>query len=103
MDVAWNGSATIVRPVGASAIADTGLSSRQDLVLLGAYVLQIHPRLTLHPNIQRAISSVLAGHSTLHDALNEIPDPEGWDRIRAELMATPPVRSTEFDKEVIHG
>lgn len=63
----------------------SGLNSRQDQALLGAYVLQIHPRLTAHPRVRQAIERALAGECSLAQALEQIPDPQGWDAIRDEL------------------
>lgn len=69
----------------ARAVISAGLTNRQDRVLLGAYVLQIHPELTTHPTVRSAIARALRGEVTLARALGDIPDPEGWSAIRAEL------------------
>ncbi|MGJ7605067.1 DUF4123 domain-containing protein [Variovorax sp. LT1R20] len=69
----------------ARTVISAGLSNRQDRVLLGAYVLQIHPRLITHPIVHSAIARALRGEVTLAQALDDIPDPEGWNAIRDEL------------------
>jgi hypothetical protein len=69
----------------AQTVISTGLTNRQDRVLLGAYALQIHPRLLAHPTVRSAIARVLRGEATLTQALDEVPDPEGWNVIRIEL------------------
>jgi hypothetical protein len=69
----------------AGAVIATGLTNRQDRVLLGAYILQVHPQLTSHPALHSAVDRALGGGVTLAQALEGIPDPEGWDTIRAEL------------------
>jgi len=58
---------------------------RQDLVLLGAYVLQVHPRLMEHPLLVEAIRRANDGGIPLADVLAEIPDPDGWEMMRADL------------------
>lgn len=69
----------------AGAVIATGLTNRQDRVLLGAYILQVHPQLTSHPALHSAVNRALSGSVTLAQALEDIPDPQGWDAIRAEL------------------
>lgn len=69
----------------ADAVVAAGVLNRQDRVLLGAYVLQVHPDLTTHPTVRRAIERAIEGDASLAEALDDIPDPQGWDAIRAEL------------------
>ncbi|MES2248259.1 MAG: DUF4123 domain-containing protein [Pseudomonadota bacterium] len=69
----------------ADAVIAAGVVNRQDRVLLGAYVLQIHPELTTHPTVRTAIARAIGGDASLAEALDDIPDPQGWDAIRAEL------------------
>lgn len=66
-----------------------GLASMFDLVLVGAYVLQVHPDLCKHSLVQAQVNKAMQEGVPLVEALNEIPDPEGWDRIRAELTRAP--------------
>lgn len=54
-------------------------------MLLGAYQLMLHPRLTEHPRIIRAVEEAREQGIPLGLALEEIPDPEGWDAIRRDL------------------
>ncbi|MNQ79169.1 hypothetical protein D3C85_941030 [compost metagenome] len=68
-----------------AATISAGLSNRQDRVLLGAYILQVHPQLTTHPTVHSLIARALRGDATLAQALEGVPDPEGWNTIRTEL------------------
>ncbi|KAF1712640.1 hypothetical protein CSC70_00185 [Pseudoxanthomonas kalamensis DSM 18571] len=63
------------------------IRDRQDSVLVGAYILQVHPRLAAHPTFVAAIDQALQQGEPLADALARIPDPYGWDAMRADLMA----------------
>lgn len=71
------------------SIRELAVSSRQDMVLLGAYVLQIHPRLATHPEFIAAVRRSTEGQRPLTEALAEIPDPEGWDAMRTDLQRAP--------------
>ncbi len=62
-----------------------GLTSMSDLVLVGAYVLQVHPNLCEHSLVRAQVRKAMQESIPLVEALGEIPDPTGWDRIRAEL------------------
>lgn len=85
-------------------LSTTGLKQRQDLTLLGAYILQVHPRLTAHPRIRSAIEDAVEGRSGLSNALGLIPDPAGWDSIRDELIQGRDMSvQNRPDKEVRHG
>lgn len=63
-----------------------GLDNRQDRVLLGIYILQVHPQITSHPALIAAVRRVRDEGLTLTEALSEIPDPEGWDSMRTDLQ-----------------
>ncbi len=62
-----------------------GLAESADIVLLGAYQLMLHPRLTEHPRIFKAVEDARDQGIPLGLALEKIPDPEGWDAIRRDL------------------
>lgn len=62
-----------------------GLSNQRDILLLGAYQLQIHPRLCTHPHVTRAVAQATEDRTPLFEALGAIPDPDGWDAIRQQL------------------
>jgi len=64
-----------------------GVTEPSDIVLMSAYQLQIHPGLCEHPRVVELVRKAQGIDMPLLDALAEIPDPEGWDRIRHELMA----------------
>lgn len=64
-----------------------GVTEPADIVLMSAYQLQIHPGLCEHPRVVELVRKAQGADMPLLDALAEIPDPEGWDRIRHELMA----------------
>lgn len=64
---------------------NAGLSGNQDVLLLAAYTLQIHPRLAFHPDVQTLVSQSIEERVPLVDVLASIPDPEGWQRIKGEL------------------
>ncbi|QUP55811.1 DUF4123 domain-containing protein (plasmid) [Ralstonia syzygii] len=68
-----------------SAVRSLGVTQPVDIVLMSAYQLQIHPRLCEHPRVVELVRVAQSGDVPLQDALAEIPDPEGWDRIRHEL------------------
>lgn len=86
-----------------TASCGTGLKNRQDLALLGAYILQLHPRLTAHPRVREAMEVARAGNETLATALGAIPDPEGWDAIRDDLAHGRYLNEIEQNREVYHG
>ncbi len=69
-----------------SAARHLGLRESNELVLMCAYQLQIHPQLCTHPAIVAAIDKARNKALALVDVLAEIPDPEGWERIRRELQ-----------------
>jgi hypothetical protein len=58
-----------------------------DIVVLAAYILQIHPRLCEHPRVMEVVKSALRESSNLGLRLSELSD-ESWDAIRQELMDT---------------
>lgn len=62
-----------------------GLSNQRDLTLLGAYQLQIHPRLCEHPRVIEVVEQALNQGTALFKALEMISDPDGWDDIRQQL------------------
>ncbi|WP_140727919.1 DUF4123 domain-containing protein [Pseudomonas sp. Hp2] len=86
-----------------ASVCQTGLQNRQDLTLLGAYVLQVHPRLTSHPKVRAAVAQVRQGFETLSEALERIPDPEGWDAIREDLLQERHLTYIEQGKDVQYG
>lgn len=86
-----------------SAISEIGMENRQDSTLLGAYILQVHPLLTLHPKVRAALEIARSGRTTLSQALEQIPDPSGWDDIRADLNRQHQRHIIEQGKEVRHG
>ncbi|NZA28140.1 DUF4123 domain-containing protein [Luteimonas sp. SJ-92] len=67
---------------GAQAL---GLESPQDLALMSAYVLQVHPRLCQHPQVSALVTGFKRNQGELSEALSSIPDPDGWDKIRQDL------------------
>lgn len=62
-----------------------GIQGQQDLLLLGAYVLQVHPMLCAHPAIRQLVTHSVQQGLPLSVALGEIPDPDGWDALRTDL------------------
>lgn len=68
-----------------AAARKIGLSEEADVLLLGAYVLQIHPRLTQHPAVRARVTESQTKNRPLSECLSGIPDPGGWDVIREEL------------------
>ena len=62
-----------------------GLADQQDIVLFGAYLLQVHPQLARHPRVYGVVQQAVVRSIPLGDALAEIPDPEGWNDIRRDL------------------
>ncbi len=68
-----------------SSVRSLGVTQPGDIVLMSAYQLQVHPRLCEHPRVVELVRSAQSSDLPLQDALAEIPDPEGWDRIRREL------------------
>ena len=69
------------------SVRSLGLTESADIVLMSAYQLQIHPGLCNHPRVAELVRMAKSSDMPLHEALAEIPDPEGWDRIRHELTA----------------
>lgn len=67
------------------SIQSLGVTGIQDVVLLGAYVLQVHPRLCTHPKVRELVLQSQTKGAGLASALARIPDPEGWDAIRRDL------------------
>lgn len=65
-----------------------GLQRQQDILLLGAYALQVHPRICEHPTIRQAVAQAAQQDGALGRALADIPDPSGWDEIRQDLENT---------------
>jgi hypothetical protein len=57
----------------------------QDLSLICAYAAQVHPRIARHPRFQHLIQKAKETNLALHQALETIPDPEGWNTMRHEL------------------
>lgn len=57
----------------------------QELSLLCAYAAQVHPRIARHPRLGQLIQQARAMPLTLHEALETMPDPEGWNTLRHEL------------------
>ncbi len=68
-----------------SSVRSLGVTQPADIVLMSAYQLQIHPQLCEHPRVVELVRAAQSSDVPLRDALAEIPDPEGWDRIRHEL------------------
>lgn len=62
-----------------------GLDNQRDILLLGAYQLQVHPRICEHPQVIEAVERTRCETIALFEALESIPDPDGWDRIRQQL------------------
>ncbi|MEO7066806.1 MAG: DUF4123 domain-containing protein [Rhodanobacter sp.] len=79
-----------------------GLTDMADLVLVAAYVIQIHPNLCSHPLMQTQVRNARIQNESVADALGKIPDPEGWDRMREELThaGTP---ATQLPRNKHHG
>ncbi|WP_244952514.1 DUF4123 domain-containing protein [Xanthomonas maliensis] len=86
-----------------SAIAASGVTSRQDRALLAAYIFQVHPRVLEHPRIESAIARALAGEQSLSQLLQDIPDPDGWNQIREALSHLVRRDGVDIDKEIRHG
>lgn len=63
-----------------------GLVTLADIVLVATYTLQIHPNLCAHPSLQAQVQTAREQGRPLADVLAEIPDPEGWDRMRDDLI-----------------
>src|SRR5699024_7319430 len=77
------------------------LHDTADLVLIGMYVLQVHPRLCEHPEIRECVRHARERQQPLVDALGAIPDPPGWYRMRDELTkAAIPAQTTRSQR---HG
>lgn len=72
-----------------SSVASLGVKGMQDTVLLGAYVLQVHPRLCDHPRLQELVAGAQSGGMELSRALEGVHDPEGWNAMRDELERSP--------------
>ncbi|WP_407351811.1 hypothetical protein [Luteimonas sp. R10] len=87
------------------SIRKMGVDGRQDQVLLGAYVLQVHPRLVEHPRFIAAVRRAAAEGVPLMGLLAEIPDPEGWEMMRADLdrQAGAPVTLNQNQENNCHG
>lgn len=62
-----------------------GLSAAKDVVLLGAYVLQIHPRLCTHPKVAELVANAVEEHADLSVLLDTMSD-QVWDAIRQDLQ-----------------
>jgi hypothetical protein len=67
-----------------SASQALGLRSTADIVLMAAYVIQIHPDLCTHRRVRRMVQGALADGASISQALSTIPDAQ-WDEIRMEL------------------
>ncbi|WP_406848212.1 hypothetical protein [Xanthomonas oryzae] len=70
---------------------------------MGAYLFQVHLRLLDHPRVQSAVAKAIAGETTLAQALEDIPDPEGWNRIRDELNRSGRQAGIDTDRDIRHG
>lgn len=84
------------------AARSLGLQNMADIVLVGAYVLQIHPDLCMHPRMRALVQQAKTQDQPLADALSEVPDPEGWDCMRAELAHTK-VPATQTPRSASHA
>ena len=62
-----------------------GAFENQDVLLLAAYTLQIHPRLASHPKVRALVRRSIEEQTPLMSVLAEIPDPDGWERIKSDL------------------
>ena len=62
-----------------------GLTANQDIQLLAAYILQVHPLLASHARVIGLVKRSIIEKSPLVDVLAEIPDPEGWKQLKNEL------------------
>jgi hypothetical protein len=87
----------------AIAVDAAGVTHRQDRTLMAAYLFQVHLRLLDHPRVQSAVTKAIAGETTLAQALEDIPDPEGWTRIRDELNRSDRRADTDTDRDMRHG
>lgn len=70
-----------------AAVADAqalGLTQVADIVLLGAYVLQIHPALCTHAHLIELVKSALGDRASLSERLGAVGD-DMWDAMRLEL------------------
>ncbi|RQS37407.1 hypothetical protein DIE03_02335 [Burkholderia sp. Bp8992] len=70
-----------------AAVADAqalGLTQVADIVLLGAYVLQIHPALCKHARVIELVKSTLSDRASLSERLGAVGD-DVWDAMRLEL------------------
>ncbi|WP_155640404.1 DUF4123 domain-containing protein [Burkholderia pseudomultivorans] len=70
-----------------AAVADAqslGLTRGADIVLLGAYVLQIHPALCKHAHVIELVKSALSDRASLSERLGAVGD-DMWDAMRLEL------------------
>lgn len=64
------------------------LDQAADIVLLAAYIVQIHPRLCEHPRVVQLVKSARQESPNLAQRLSELPD-DSWDEIGRELTNMP--------------
>jgi hypothetical protein len=67
------------------AVRTLGLVEPAEIVLVATYVLQVHPRLCEHPLLRQAVHAAETQSRPLIEVLADIPDPDGWNRMRDEL------------------
>lgn len=68
-----------------SMALEQGVESQQDVVLLAAYALQVHPQLLAHPQVLTMIDQAKDQVSPLSTLLGTVKDPQGWHAIRSDL------------------
>lgn len=74
-----------VRELMNRASADLHIVRHEDFAMLAAFSALVHPRLLWHPTVVEMIEEALREQRPLPQVFAAIPDPDGWDRIRAEL------------------
>lgn len=67
------------------AVRTLGLVEPAEIVLVATYVLQVHPCLCEHPLLRQAVHAAETQSRPLIEVLADIPDPDGWNRMRDEL------------------
>jgi hypothetical protein len=78
-----------------------GITAEADIVLIGAYVLQIHPRLCEHPRLRELVRGARERQQPLAETLAGVAD-DGWNAMRDDLVrADRP--TTEPNRDPYHG
>ncbi len=69
-------------------VRSLGLRSSPDIVLMGMYVLQVHPNLCRHPQLRERVRGAREQGRPLAHALASFADPDDWNQLRDELQQT---------------